>query len=331
MYTLPNNVSKEKFLEYFLNHTYEETGKKFGVDYKIINRILDVEYDGIRKRKNLSDFIISEEQNDILIGSMLGDGTLIKVSQNTNSSYHEKHTSPQKLYCEWKFDMLKPFSSSITTLKTYPRKIEDRIIYSCNDSISINTIRHEIFTKMEKEWYKRDEQGNYIFRLNGTRIKVVPRNINLTPRIIAVWFFDDGYNNQAHRLAKFSTDGFDFGEVEFLMKLLNNIGIKDTAIYMNKSRPVLHINAGSYLPFIKMVEPFVPTSDIIYKVDLSKYKTPEILSGEQLPFSKLSEEKVKYIRKNEFNETKRELSLKFNVGIQAIIDVIKRRTWKHIN
>ena len=52
--------------------------------------------------------------------------------------------------------------------------------------------------------------------------------------------------------------------------------------------------------------------------------------GEQHGFAKLTEQKVKQIRKNAKTRSSRQLAKKYGVGHNTILCVIKRRTWKHV-
>lgn len=63
-------------------------------------------YDKIEVPKNL---------DQLMIGSLLGDGGISKPNAGTGACYYmERHSSKQKDYSEWKFNLLGDFKRSIT-------------------------------------------------------------------------------------------------------------------------------------------------------------------------------------------------------------------------
>lgn len=147
---------------------------------------------------------LNKIQNDLLIGSLLGDAWLGK---NATSKYpHLKIERAYKDigYLQYEFDILKPLCKS--GVKDYTRKDGGQYCYFISRSFEILDIYHQ-------KWYK-------------DKIKFVPLDLKLTPLNIAIWLADDGnisihHKKQGLLRTNFATNGFTLTEVEFLSNLLS--------------------------------------------------------------------------------------------------------------
>ncbi len=119
----------------------------------------------LKKRLSLNDY-----QRSVVIGSLLGDGSLTANWSKTNFSFQVAHSKKQEAYILWKYGVLKDWI--LSKPRYYPR----------NNSITIKTISHPEITDLAKLFYP-----------NGK--KVLPRNLKQLvqdPIILAVWYMDDG-------------------------------------------------------------------------------------------------------------------------------------------
>lgn len=324
-------IDDGNYLEYSRNHSNGDVAKYFNFSLtrvKQLNRQYNVPFKSNKHCDPNFIYKISDIQNEILIGCMLGDGSCEKISgKKKNSSFLENHTSPQKEYCEYLNNILQPFTLGLKLYKSKKqRKIKDRLI-SSNEVYGFQTISHPYFTEMETKWYLRDENGRYILNKFGRRIKIVPADLVLTPRIIAFWFFGDGYNNAERRRAIFCTNGFEKKYVELLIEKLNNIGISGCTI---NGKNEIYVPPGSFLPLIEMIRLFVPTRDMKYKVDLSLYTAAKSNLGESVVTAKLNEQQVREIRINKFNKSYRELGLEYGISRSQIGNIMRRKAWKYL-
>src|SRR5215216_740895 len=55
---------------------------------------------------------VREDQMKLILGSLLGDGSL-RFASHYNASFRVGHSEKQREYCEWKYDMLAPFAHEI--------------------------------------------------------------------------------------------------------------------------------------------------------------------------------------------------------------------------
>lgn len=271
----------EEFKIYLTSHTREETSAHFNLTLSKIDKLrveLNMPRKTFRYRELPGQF--SYEQMQIIIGSLLGDGSLDLVGKHgkANSKYAENHSIKQLQWLEWKAEKLKPFSTEISThVKDGRKKVDGKII---NDptkkliSCRLETVVHPAFTQLEKEWYLRDADNNYILDINSRRMKKLPDNLILTPDIISVWFFDDGSNNAKEKQATLNTQSFSRADCEILIQKLKSVGL-NFGIAKNRNHFILITKASSYLELKNMVSEKLICQCLSYKTDLSKYKPPD--------------------------------------------------------
>ncbi|MGO4038063.1 HNH endonuclease, partial [Staphylococcus pseudintermedius] len=89
---------------------------------------------------------------------------------------------------------------------------------------------------------------------------------------------------------------------------------------------VNHIDGNKQNSNLENLEWSTPTENSIHA---HKHGLANVARGERQHSSKLTVDRVKYIR--ESSKTVRELSIMFNVSKQSIRDVKMKRSWKHID
>ncbi|KKR45109.1 MAG: hypothetical protein A3G47_02745 [Candidatus Zambryskibacteria bacterium RIFCSPLOWO2_12_FULL_39_45] len=153
--------------------------------------------------------MLSKEERDILIGSLLGDGCLRIIGKTKFPAFSVSHSEKQKDYVLWKYEKLKRF------VRTPPWR-EERIYHRDRSRKTISwrfqTLTNEIFSDLYHMFYK-----------NGT--KIIPENIDLllrkSPLALAVWLMDDG--NKNHNAVFLNTQSFSFEEQEKLSQVLHDV------------------------------------------------------------------------------------------------------------
>ena len=137
---------------------------------------------------------LSRKQEQILVGTLLGDAHLEK--NGTNVRLRIDHKESQKDYLKWKQSEFKNLPCG-----------ESRLV-SGFDRRNGKTYRHwhfstyslKIFNSYRRIFYK-------------DKIKIVPRNIMklmYSPLSLAVWFMDDGHKRTDCNALRLSTDSFCF-------------------------------------------------------------------------------------------------------------------------
>lgn len=166
----------------------------------------------------------SKEQIEIVTGLMLGDGC---IHYYRDTAKYPRLTNTRKStdidYLKWQYDILKDVYSSPPKEYSKFDKRTNKTYHSCY----ANSRAAPVFKHFYDLWYPSGK-------------KLVPKNLVLTPLVIAVWFCDDGnmrFNNknETSLAIKFATDGFLKEDVEFLANLLHEKYSEYFGVYKNGS------------------------------------------------------------------------------------------------
>ncbi len=182
---------------------------------------------------------LTEVQHSIVIGSLLGDGSM---RCKTNALLEINHCLKQRSYVDWKYRHLADF------VKTAPKPRTgngSRIAYR--------------FTTLSVR-----ELTPYYAAFYGGGTKTIPA-FELTPLALAVWFMDDG--SKSYRTVYFNTQQFDVSSQERLKaQLFQQFGIT-VSLNRDKSYFRLRMAVESIPRFRTLVEPHL--------LDEFAYKLPE--------------------------------------------------------
>lgn len=177
---------------------------------------------------------LTEMQRAIVVGTVLGDGSLIETFSKNNLRLQIDHAIAQKEYVFWKYEILKPF---VLTMPTYQLK---------NKSWRFRTISHPELTEIGKLFY-RDRQ------------KIVPQEIVclLEPIGLAVWFMDDGARHPSGGYL-INTQSFTYSECVILRDALaKKFNIIHTTMHKDHNGWRLYIQVSSAERFRQIVRPFM--------------------------------------------------------------------------
>ena len=141
---------------------------------------------------------LSEEQQDILLGCILGDAYVTKRGQ-----IQIEQGANQRDYVRWKYNKLRTISYGA------PSKVVRTDKRNGKDYISYRFWTRQFF----KHWRKR-------FYPNGK--KIFPADLlEMSSLSLAIWYMDDGYLVDNRRFM-FSTDGFDEESRERIRQLFEH-------------------------------------------------------------------------------------------------------------
>lgn len=224
---------------------------------------------GYKKLMKYSSVVLGSQQQELITGSLLGDGSLTKVySPNQNSAFVETHGIAQKSYLLWKQELLKPLSYKKLMYQMRPAILPKKNGKLCRDKnrmlrcCLLKTSSHWYFTDLEKKWYLRNIDGGYVFDSAGNRIKTVP-DIVMTPFVLSVWYFDDGYNRPKQKTACICSQNFSEQECLILRDKIRSLGIKNEVTKQKK----IYIGTSTYFDFMEIIKMYLPCNKIAYKVD----------------------------------------------------------------
>ena len=183
---------------------------------------------------------ITQRQQDIIVGNILGDGYLDPKGEITRLCL--KQSQEKREYIFWLYQELQ------NICKSPPKQRKD------NKQWYVNTRYSHEFTHLRMLFYQ-----------DG--IKIIPKNITSffqNPLSIAVWFMDDGtldWRLKDHYAFRLTTNCFSLTDNELLVFLLkNNFSVDatiQTTLIRGKRYPRIHIGAKGRTRFYELVKPFM--------------------------------------------------------------------------
>lgn len=213
--------------------------------------------------KNHMKTKFNKESRNLIIGMLLGDGTI-----SNNYVFKLSHGEKQKEYLEWKINLLNEYGIKNNGLKQYIQTIGynvGSIVYYSQLSIIpfIKVLRRVIY-KPKKEYFNR----KILNRLNALGV--------------AIWYMDDGHINI--RKTNDKIHGFYIKIATCLSKSDNQIIIDyfkevwDISFYQFKEgKETYSLCCGTQegVKFIRIIKPYIESCpSMLYKIqyDLSQRK-----------------------------------------------------------
>lgn len=169
---------------------------------------------------------LSNEAKEFIYGELLGDGHLKSIKHSASFTYSSKY----KKYVEWIFNKFKNFDINFSK-KIYKDKTLRYINNYKIDNVSFraNTYFYIELLNIHRKWY-------------NNKLKIVPKDLQLTSLMVRQWYIGDGnlkrkfnkkYNKYYYHIS-LCTNGFTKKETEFLSNLLNKTLNISSIIYKRK-------------------------------------------------------------------------------------------------
>jgi LAGLIDADG DNA endonuclease family len=203
----------------------------------------------------------------VILGSILGDGSL-KIAKNyKNARYSEQHSIIQKNYLMWKFSILsKELGGNFIVTKL------DISSFSKNKKVFYQSKVNSKLTELHVLTHKKNK-------------KLIKRSwLNcLQPLALAIWWCDDGSLTCQGRQGVLCTDSFSFEEQKIIVKYLKKVWQIECIIfeniikYKNKVTKKYRIRFASKIQlekFLTVILPYIPVSNMLYKIMIC-YKDPK--------------------------------------------------------
>ena len=229
------NSIKEKLL-------YSKIDKK-----GVLRKMFFIEY-----KKN---YKLTLEHKEALIGILLGDAYLSRLSFKGNTALHLEQSYPaKKNYLMHLFELYKPL------ITNYPKIIirkPDKRTGKIYESIAVRTSKFSCFNEYHNLFYK-------------DKIKIVAKNIAklLTPRGLAYWIMDDGSLSKYNQTI-LHTRAFEKDHVILLQNALKKIFNLNSRIEeKEKNQWVIFIPVKQKVPLKTIVMPYMVDS-MLYKINLN--------------------------------------------------------------
>jgi len=198
---------------------------------------------------------LNSKQKSLIIGSLLGDGTMWLGKNAKNVNFKVEQGLVQKEYVFWKYNILKRFVFT-----------EPKLSYRYNEkgkypkSWWFRTIRHPIFTKIYNEFYTGKE--------HKTGKKIIPKNLesDMDPLVLAVWIMDDG--SYSKKRIDISTYSFTLKEIHLLQNILKKVFNIESCYHKDRNIGFrMYFDTKNTKKVIKTIYPYIiPT--MMYKIGL---------------------------------------------------------------
>ena len=187
--------------------------------------------------EELRSINFSDTQKSVLLGSILGDGSLLKNRRSKNARLQIGHCTKQLGYLKWKKDLLNPFVKRITLAEKPGPKVIMGISSWSSGYYFINTIAHPDVTEYYNKYYV------------GGRKRVIEEVISQLDLLgLAIWLSDDGSFSTHGKYAlrgSIATCSFYTDELELLVEALRrffdgsiNIDHQRNIIALGKTKPL---------------------------------------------------------------------------------------------
>ena len=191
--------------------------------------------------------MLTTEQEEVLTGLMLGDGSLELAKAGKNASLKITRTRVDGSYIDHHINVFHDLGA-----KRSVGQVEDKRTNKIYLRSMLHTKVNPILTEWHSKWYA-----------NG--YKSVPQDLKLTPLILATWFADDGSVVVKKRTytAKLATHGFSKKEVKFLQKQLKQTFELNFKLYQDNSGKTPHwflmlTNKQNVRNLVQIISPVFP-------------------------------------------------------------------------
>ena len=176
---------------------------------------------------------LTSTQKDILVGSLLGEGTLRKQGTRTNALFEVNHSYQYKEYVDWKYHHFQMY------VKTPPKSRKgngNRIAYR------FTTQSLPIFTE-------------YYYRYYSAGRKFIKPDVKISNLILSVWFMDDGAKSR--NSFYLNTQQFSLKEQLFLMSCLKRDLQIESSLNKDKQYFRMRIRTESANRFRNIVDTYL--------------------------------------------------------------------------
>lgn len=233
---------------------------------------------------------LSEKTQAIILGSLLGDGSLKIHKPYKNARFAFRHSMKQEEYFRWKANALKEISAARDTFRQEGLDGRDgwggpKLRYQSAALPALTDLYHLVHKRgqfrIKRKWLNR-----------------------LTPLSLAIWWCDDGSLVSDSRQGVFCTDGFAREDVELLanyLKVVWGITSKIGRVHRPDSKyeqyRIWIRSTVELQKFLRIIIPHIPVPSMLAKTMLL-YRDPILQQrwiSEVVSLSSFSEETVKAV------------------------------------
>lgn len=217
--------------------------------------------------KNYKELIIGNDLKQLLIGSLLGDGSFCSAGKTTKNMYLSiAHSVKQEEYLKFKVSILEKYglSSNIRYSLIKNSRYKNSEISECRHKSRL----HPIFTDIRAKYY--DQYGYK--RIHKEFVQ------NIDELGLAIWYMDDGYVTKNSCI--FSSCSFTLEEQQILADIL--LEKFDLHFNLGKHDNSMYLQAKDFPKFVNLIKPYVIPSMQYKLIPYSKrvlHKSDELLES----------------------------------------------------
>jgi len=176
---------------------------------------------------------LNQLQRSVLIGTILGDGYIRIIPGRKNAFLEVNHTIDQKEYVDWKYKIFKDF------VKSPPKSRRGK---GNRTAYRFFTRQHPDITQVMNTFY-------------DNKIKCIPKDFEIDPIVLAVWFMDDGSKCRESDVY-INTQQFDIVSQNRLIEALNKYNLEAK---LNRDKHYFRIRflKSSLKKFNQIIKPYI--------------------------------------------------------------------------
>lgn len=180
-----------------------------------------------------------KENQEVLIGTLLGDASLQTYSDG--KTWRLRYLQKNEEYIKHLYEIWNSFTG------TPPKLATDK---NGNKRWYFNTLTFNGFTDIALKFYTKSPKGSWI--------KKVPSDIEITPKILAYWYMDDGSKKSNCASNYLCTDSFSREDLDLLKhKLDQSCGIRVNYHRTEKKNIRLYIPKKYNETFENLIQPYI--------------------------------------------------------------------------
>lgn len=268
------SISKEQLMELYkknksIGKVAAELSKSYStVRYWFKKYEIETQESCMTVYQDIRNTPMSVLQKSVVLGSLLGDGSLRLAAHSKNAYLKIAHCEKQQGYLFWKKKLLDPFSRPVTlSQKARHKIINGRQAYS-TDLYEFRTIAHPDITYYYRQYYS----GRYKHILDSSVVD------DLDLIALSIWFADDGsvYVDKRNGTVSCSiaTNSFNYEEQVILKSAVSKFfqGTISIAKQGNKDRKDMLLRmfgTKKLINFLFMISSILPEC-IHYKLGLQR-------------------------------------------------------------
>ena len=224
--------------------TNAEISREIGIDSRRVSDL--IKNNGLLANKRRFNENPTQLQKEVFISAAIGDGAIYKSNKNINYRMNLAHSDKQKHYFLMKYNIVKDFIGTEYFRETQFHKRANKEYHCYKFQSKVNPF----FTKLRERFYKDGK-------------KIIPKDLerDITPRVLAYKFFDDGHKTTSGY--SISMDDYDGASTENLRMIMKDKFDIKTNIHDGGKK--IYIPASERYKFKNIISPFA-TKDLHYKL-----------------------------------------------------------------